>query len=210
MGMSDKLISITEDALRMIRDIRDAEPGDDEFALLLEVTGGGGAQFNYELSFVPVADQGPDQVVERIDDLAVLLNQADVGKLQGATINLGDDPMNPGLAIDNPNSPASPTIPSADRGELSGPLAEQVQHVLEHEVNPAIASHGGGARLISVEEDTVYLELLGGCQGCGMATVTLKHGIERILTEAIPEINRVVDVTDHDSGNNPYYQQAKK
>ena len=51
---------------------------------------------------------------------------------------------------------------------------------------------------------------MGGCQGCGMATVTLKHGIERIITEAIPEISRVVDVTDHDSGNNPYYQQAKK
>ncbi|MFW2339047.1 MAG: NifU family protein, partial [Acidimicrobiia bacterium] len=88
--------------------------------------------------------------------------------------------------------------------------AERVQHVLEHEVNPAIASHGGGARLISVEEDTVYLELMGGCQGCGMATVTLKHGIERIITEAIPEINSVVDVTDHAGGSNPYYQQSKK
>lgn len=208
--MSETILSITDDALRMICEIRDGEQGDGEFALFLEVTGTRGPQFNYELSFVPVADQGPDQIVDRIGDLAVLLNRVDVEKLQGATINLGDDPMNPGLAIDNPNSPASPTIPSADRGELSGPLAEQVQHVLEHEVNPAIASHGGGARLISVEEDTVYLELLGGCQGCGMATVTLKHGIERILTEAIPEVNRVVDVTDHDSGNNPYYQQAKK
>jgi len=208
--MNDTIISITDDALRMIREIRDAEPGDDEFALFLEVNGAQGQQFNYELSFVPVFDATPDHVVERTGDLAVMLRSADIDNLRGATINLGDDPTNPGLAIDNPNSPASPTIPSADRGELTGPLAEQVQHVLEHEVNPAIASHGGGARLISVEEDTVYLELMGGCQGCGMATVTLKHGIERILTEAIPEITRVVDVTDHDSGNNPYYQQAKK
>lgn len=208
--MTDTNISITDDALRMIREIRDAEPGDDEFALFLEVNGAQGQQFNYELSFVPVVDAQPDHVVERTGDLAVMMRSADIDNLRGATINLGEDPMNPGLAIDNPNSPASPTIPSADRGELTGPLAEQVQHVLEHEVNPAIASHGGGARLISVEEDTVYLELMGGCQGCGMATVTLKHGIERILTEAIPEITRVVDVTDHDSGNNPYYQQAKK
>jgi Fe/S biogenesis protein NfuA len=208
--MTDTIISMTDDALRMIREIRDAEPGDDEFALFLEVNGAQGQQFNYELSFVPVVDAQPDHVVERTGDLAVMMRSADLDNLRGATINLGEDPMNPGLAIDNPNSPASPTIPSADRGELTGPLAEQVQHVLEHEVNPAIASHGGGARLISVEEDTVYLELTGGCQGCGMATVTLKHGIERILTEAIPEITRVVDVTDHDSGNNPYYQQAKK
>ncbi len=208
--MTDTILSITDDALKMISEIRDAEPGDDEFALFIEVTGARGPQYNYELSFVPVGDAQPADVIERIGDLAVLIRSADVDKLRGANINLGADPMNPGLAIDNPNNPVSPTIPSADRAELTGPLAEQVQHVLEHEVNPAIASHGGGARLISIEEDTVYLELMGGCQGCGMATVTLKHGIERIITEAIPEIARVVDVTDHDSGNNPYYQQAKK
>ena len=208
--MTDTILSITDDALAMILRIRDAEPGEDEFALFLEVTGNNGPQFNYELSFVPVDDARPTDVVERISDLAVIVRESDVDNLRGATINLGDDPMNPGLAIDNPNHPISPTIPSADRGELTGPLAERVQHVLEHEVNPAIASHGGGARLISVEEDTVYLELMGGCQGCGMATVTLKHGIERIITEAIPEINSVVDVTDHAGGSNPYYQQSKK
>ncbi len=209
-AMSEKILSITDEALQMIMEIRDAEPGDDEYALFLEVTGAQGPRFNYELSFVPLVDARPSDVVERIGDLAVLIRGDDVEKLRGANINLGDDPMNPGLAIDNPNNPVSPTIPSADRAQLTGPLAEQVQHVLEHEVNPAIASHGGGARLISVEEDTVYLELMGGCQGCGMATVTLKHGIERILTEAIPEITRVVDVTDHASGSDPYYQQAKK
>lgn len=208
--MSEKILSITDEALQMIIEIRDAEPGDDEYALFLEVTGAQGPRFNYELSFVPLVDARASDAVERIGDLAVLIRGDDVEKLRGANINLGDDPMNPGLAIDNPNNPVSPTIPSADRAQLTGPLAEQVQHVLEHEVNPAIASHGGGARLISVEEDTVYLELLGGCQGCGMATVTLKHGIERILTEAIPEITRVVDVTDHASGSDPYYQQAKK
>ncbi|MDH5371965.1 MAG: NifU family protein [Acidimicrobiia bacterium] len=208
--MTDTNLSITDDALAMIIPIRDAESGDEEFALFLEVTGARGAQFNYELSFIPVTDAGPTDSVERIGDLAVIIRAEDLDKVRGATINLGDDPANPGLAIDNPNNPVSPTIPSADRAELTGPLVEQVQHVLEHEVNPAIASHGGGARLISVENDTVFLELMGGCQGCGMATVTLKHGIERIITEAIPEITRVVDVTDHDSGNNPYYQQSKK
>jgi Fe/S biogenesis protein NfuA len=208
--MNDTTLSVTDDALAMILQIRDAEPGDDEFALLLEITGMRGTQFNYELSFVPVVDAQPTDVVERVGELAVMIRQADVDKLRGSTINVGDDPMNPALGIDNPNSPVSPTMPSADRAELSGPLAEQVQHVLEHEVNPAIASHGGAARLVSVEEDTVYLELMGGCQGCGMAAVTLTHGIERILTEAIPEITRVVDATDHASGDNPYYEQAKK
>ncbi|HEX2370502.1 MAG TPA: NifU family protein, partial [Acidimicrobiia bacterium] len=71
-------------------------------------------------------------------------------------------------------------------------------------------AHGGAAELVSVEDDTVYLRMMGGCQGCGMAQVTLRHGIERILLEAIPELVGVVDVTDHASGDDPYYESAKK
>ncbi len=95
-------------------------------------------------------------------------------------------------------------------GDLVGPLADKVQLVLERQVNPAIAGHGGAARLVSVDDRTAYLELMGGCQGCGMASVTLKEGIEKILKEAIPELLAVEDVTDHASGSDPYYQAAKK
>ena len=99
---------------------------------------------------------------------------------------------------------------AAPKGDLSGPLAEQVQTVLVEQVNPAIASHGGGAELVSIDGTIAYLKLLGGCQGCGMAQVTLRSGIERILLEAIPELSGVIDVTDHASGDDPYYQAAKK
>ena len=64
--------------------------------------------------------------------------------------------------------------------------------------------------LRGVEGDDVYLRLLGGCQGCGLASVTLRQGIEQILRGAIPEIGQVIDVTDHQSGSNPYYEAAKK
>jgi Fe/S biogenesis protein NfuA len=152
-----------------------------------------------------VSDKTDSQLLERHGDLAVIIPKGDVEKLRGASLELTDQ----GLSMNNPNNPAPPPM-AAPKGDLSGPLADRVQQVLVDQVNPAIAAHGGGAELVSVDADTAYLRLFGGCQGCGMAQVTLKQGIERILIEAIPELVSVVDVTDHASGDNPYYQQSKK
>jgi Fe/S biogenesis protein NfuA len=142
---------------------------------------------------------------------------ASVERMRGATLGMSRDLLNPGMIITNPNRPAPP--PAAARpapaappptGDLSGPVAQQVLQVLEVQINPSIASHGGRADLVAVEDDTAYLRLSGGCQGCGMAAVTLGQGIEVAIREAVPEIAKVVDVTDHASGTNPYYEAAKK
>ena len=82
--------------------------------------------------------------------------------------------------------------------------------VLEEQINPAIAAHGGWAELVAVEDGVAYLRLQGGCQGCGLATVTLSQGIEVAILDTVPEITSVVDVTDHASGTNPYFEAAKK
>ncbi|HET9260782.1 MAG TPA: NifU family protein [Acidimicrobiia bacterium] len=204
--MSDTtVLSIAPDALDMIRQLRDNEPGDDEFALSIEVTGFRGPQFSYELAFVPLSDKAENWVLERHDDLAVIFPKADTGKLEGAALELTEQ----GLAMNNPNAPAPPAM-SAPAGDLEGPLVDRVQQVLQEQVNPAIASHGGGAELVSVDGTIAYLRLYGGCQGCGLAQVTLKQGIERIILESIPELSQVVDVTDHASGEDPYYQSQKK
>jgi Fe/S biogenesis protein NfuA len=94
--------------------------------------------------------------------------------------------------------------------DLSGEVPQRVMQVLDQQVNPSIAMHGGSAELVAVEESTAYVRLGGGCVGCGMATVTLSQGIEVAITDAVPEIDQVVDVTDHASGTNPYYEAAKK
>lgn len=203
--MADNILSIAPDALDMIIQLRDQEPGDEEYALSVAVKGISGMQFNYDLAFLPLADKGVDARVEHHGDLAVVIPEADVDKLQGAALELTEQ----GLSMNNPNNPAPPPM-AAPKGDLSGPLAERVQQVLSQQVNPSIAAHGGAAELVSVDADIAYLRLMGGCQGCGMAQVTLKAGIERILLEAIPELSEVVDVTDHASGENPYYQAAKK
>ena len=81
---------------------------------------------------------------------------------------------------------------------------------METMISPPIASHGGRAEIAGVEDGTAYVRLGGGCQGCGMASVTLSQGIEATLIEMVPEIAKVIDVTDHAGGDNPYYEAAKK
>lgn len=204
--MSDPtVLNVAPDALEMILGLREQEPGDDEFGLLIEVTGIQGGQFKYDLSFVSTSDRKDDQRIEYHGELPIIIPESDVPKLDGASLAFTDQ----GLAMNNPNRPASPAM-AAPAGDLTGPIAERVQQVLTEQVNPAIAGHGGSAELVSVDGTVAYLRLMGGCQGCGMAQVTLKHGIERILMDAIPELTAVEDVTDHSSGENPFYQAAKK
>ncbi len=205
--MSQKVLTVSPDAAEMIISLRDQEPGDQEYGLSIEVSGIRGAQFQYDLSFVPVEDQTDHQVRENHKGLAILIPHHDVTKLSGASLELTDQ----GLAMNNPNIPQSPTIAGAEpRGDLAGPLADQISTLLNENINPSIAMHGGAAELVSVDGTVAFLRLSGGCQGCGMAQVTLQQGIERILRESIPELTEVVDVTDHASGADPYYQSSKK
>lgn len=95
-------------------------------------------------------------------------------------------------------------IPAADV------LRGQVQAVLDREVNPSVASHGGVVNLLDVRENMVYLQMGGGCQGCGMADVTLKQGVEIAIRAEIPEVGEILDTTDHAAGHNPYYSPSKK
>ena len=88
-------------------------------------------------------------------------------------------------------------------------LRTKVQDLIDTMINPAVAGHGGFVELVDIQESRVYLSMGGGCQGCGAADVTLKSGIERLIKEELPEIEEVLDTTDHASGSNPYYQPSK-
>ena len=92
---------------------------------------------------------------------------------------------------------------------LETPTGKAVREVLDSRINPAVAGHGGHISLIDVRGPRVFLRLEGGCQGCGMADVTLKQGVEAEIKRAAPEIQEILDVTDHASGSNPYYQPGK-
>ena len=92
---------------------------------------------------------------------------------------------------------------------MSTDLTTRVQELIDSTINPAVAGHGGFVQLIDVKENKVYLQMGGGCQGCGAADFTLRQGIEAILRKEVPEILQVLDVTDHAAGMNPYYRPAK-
>lgn len=92
---------------------------------------------------------------------------------------------------------------------LETPIGRAVRDILETRINPAVASHGGYISLIDVQDKRVFLRLEGGCQGCGMASVTLKQGVEAEIRRAVPEVEEILDITDHASGTNPYFQPGK-
>jgi len=193
------IITISDAALETILEVRSREPDAAELALSLSITGVRGLEFTYDLTFVPAPDAGAGDAVARYGDLPVIIPEQSIEDLRGACL----DVTQTGLAIENPNSP-TPKIETG-AAELTGTIAERVATVLEQQINPSIVTHGGWAELAKVDGDTVFLRLGGGCQGCGMAQVTLRQGIETALRQAIPDIGTIVDVTDHSSGANPYY-----
>ncbi len=92
---------------------------------------------------------------------------------------------------------------------MSVDLKSKVQDLVDTSINPAIAAHGGWVELLDVKDSVVYLQMGGGCQGCGAADITLKAGIERLIKDELPEITEVLDTTDHAAGENPYYTAGK-
>ena len=123
-----------------------------------------------------------------------------VGKAVGLAIRAA-------MTSDLPPVSAPPRPPNAVNDDA---LYERVASVFEEQVNPMVARHGGRVELIDVQDAVVMLRMGGGCQGCGMADVTLRQGIEGLLAQAVPEVRGIVDITDHTSGANPYFQASKK
>ncbi|MCZ6720162.1 MAG: NifU family protein [Proteobacteria bacterium] len=92
---------------------------------------------------------------------------------------------------------------------LDTPEGQAIRRLLDEKINPGVAAHGGHISLVDVKDNTVYIRLEGGCQGCGMADVTLKQGVVQEIQAVVPAIAEVLDVTDHAGGKNPYYQPGK-
>jgi len=206
------VLTVSPEARATVLEVLASEADAETLALWLEINGESNGAYAYDMYFQALADASTGDVVQHDDDLPVVVPQASVDRLQGATLDfVTDESGEGGLVVVNPNTPPVPTLQglgSSPEVDLSDPLAQRVVSVLEEQVNPSIAAHGGRADLVAVEDSSVYLRLSGGCQGCGMAKATLSQGIEVILREAIPELTNIVDVTDHADGTNPYYEPA--
>lgn len=203
------LISLTPEAHQVVVDALAQEPDPDRLALWLEVRGVQAGAYVYDLYFQALADADAEDAVERDGELAVVVPKASVDRLRGARLEWSTDGEG-GLVLVNPNTPepeATGVPAEVLAAGTGGVLGSRVTAVLDEVVNPSIASHGGRADLVAMDEDkaVAYLRLSGGCQGCAMSRMTLTQGIETALRDEVPELTGVVDVTDHAVGENPYY-----
>jgi len=199
-------VTVTEPALEKILGLRSSEQDADKLALRIEVTGVHGVDYTYDLAFELLDEADPtDQPFHVGGGLTVLVPDKDLSKLDGAALDLPSNGNQPGLVLRNPNRP---DLGPNSQLDMSGTIEEQINEVLLKRINPSIAAHGGFAELVRVDGNTALVKLGGGCQGCGMANATVTAGIEKTLCELVPEIEHVLDITDHESGENPYFANA--
>jgi Fe/S biogenesis protein NfuA len=159
-----------------------------------------GPMADVSIAFCPPGENRGGDIPMNFNGFTLFIEKASLPFLQGAEIDYKKDATSGSLAITAPNL-------RGGKPKDDAPLAERIEYILQSEVNPSLASHGG---MVSLVEITAKMEVVlrfgGGCHGCGMVDVTLKEGIEKSLKTQLPEITAVIDVTDHSSGENPYYK----
>jgi Fe/S biogenesis protein NfuA len=192
----DAMLKITDSARTKVVALIEQEEREG-LLLRISIQGRGPDGFQYDLGFVEKADRSDDDTVVDGDGFEVLIDKESASNLDGATLDFIEGAQESGFKIENPN----PLWTDA--------IALKVQEVIDTKINPGVAQHGGSVALLDVKDGTAFIKLGGGCQGCGMADVTLKQGIEVMIKEQVPEITQIVDSTDHAGGNNPYYQPSK-
>lgn len=196
-------VEVTEEALARVLEIRSGEDDPSTLALRIEVTGVHGVEYAYDLSFEVIEEADAEDRRFDVGELTLLIPAESIESLQGSTLDLPTSTAQGGLVIRNPNRP-NPLAGMGDL-ELTGDVPERINQLLEKQVNPALAAHGGFATLVGVDGATAYVTMGGGCQGCSMSAATLTEGIRASILEAIPEITDVVDATNHEMGENPFY-----
>jgi monothiol glutaredoxin len=186
---------ITAEAMKMFKDAIAEEEGPGPWGIRVLAKRMGATKADYELDIINGKEKAADAIEIEKDGLVIWVDPFSSRNLDGASIDFVTGDKGSGFKFDNPRLKEGWTDPRADHFE----------QLLEQEINPSIAAHGGVVHLCDVQGDTAWVQMGGGCQGCGMAGVTLNQGIVQRVREVIPSIQHVVDLTDHASGDNPYY-----
>jgi len=191
-------LTVTERAQKMVRSFMEQSGGELK-ALKIVAHPGGPEGPRFELSLVSETDRAEDDANVEFGDFSVFVAKESADRLEGATVDYVERVNESGFEI----RPAKPGLRVS--GPPKGELAEKIKDVLDASVNPAVSAHGGEIILVDVQGTEIFIEMAGGCQGCALSRMTLKQGVERMVRQAIPEITAVHDVTDHGSGDNPFY-----
>ena len=202
------MIQLTDTARERIQALVDAEVVRDPALRIAMADDGDGSRSpldarRYAISLVEREDKQKTEIAINLDGIRILLNLDTSNLLGGAKVDWSDE--DGGFTVETPEMRRPAPRPSTGTVGVSGPLAERVQEVIDTLVNPRIAAHGGAVEVVDVSDDTLYLRMTGGCQGCSASAATLRQGVERMVKDEVPEIREVVDLTDHNAGENPYY-----
>ena len=177
--------------------------GDSSPAVRIQVSSPSPLDPRYEITLIDDQEKCEEDLVFGQQGFEVVMDPESAKLLDGASVDWVESLQQSGFKVENSNLAPIGSKP------LEGPLADRVRQVIEQYVNPGVAQHGGHVTLVEVRDKIVYLQMGGGCQGCGMASVTLSQGIERILKEQVPEIVGIEDVTNHSAGDSPYFTSEK-
>jgi Fe/S biogenesis protein NfuA len=202
----DMIVTITPEAIAELLVLRDSEPDADRLGLRVEIVSAPGEDFRYDLSFDVVTKAAfTDEVrTHRLDDgrsLKVIVPATSMESISGATLDYSGSA---GLVIRNPNKPMAPMVEGLVRDDE---LSARIESVISAEVNPALAAHGGFVTYVGHDETgTAFLTMGGGCHGCSMSRMTMLEGVQTTIIEQVPEVERVRDLTDHATGETPFYR----
>lgn len=171
----------------------------EQLNLRIEVSQPGTLKADVGITFCPLGDHDEEDLAIKFNEFILYVDHNSVAALRDAVIDYKSNELGGQLSVNAPyikgNAPAK-----------DAPLRERVQYIIDSEINPNLASHGGFVTLVDIVDNaTVVVRFGGGCHGCGMADVTLKSGIEKTLLQLCPDLKAVVDATDHALGENPYY-----
>lgn len=202
---SRPIITITEAAFGKLVELRADESDADQLGLRLAIASAPGEDFRYDLSFdeyLKAAFTDEVRTHEGGDggSIKVIVPGEHVELLQDATLDYTDSQ---GLVIRNPNRPQAPDIEGLTNDDE---LSAEIEALVSGEVNPALAAHGGFVTYVGHDgEGTAFMTMGGGCHGCSMSKMTMLEGVQTMLSEQIPAVQRVKDLTDHSTGENPFY-----
>lgn len=199
------MLTFTDRARDVVRSFLD-QSGGELTALRISAEGPSPVAPRFDLTLVDMEEREADERELAGPGFPVLIREADVPRLEGATVDFVERVNESGFEVRTTPGGNGNGVRAARSSAPTGAIADRVREVLDAQVNPAIASHGGMISLVDVQDTEVYVEMSGGCQGCAMSRMTLRQGVERMLRQAIPELTAVHDVTDHESGENPFFQ----
>jgi len=193
-------VTFTDKAKQKVMAYMEVDPNAEPQVLRITIAGKERGDYRYQFGLDLEKNQKPDDVELDSGGFKTVLDAESAKNMDGVEVDWVENVTGSGFQVMNANKPTQ---------NLDSPEAEKIQQLLDTEINPGVASHGGFVELIDVDGARVYLKLGGGCQGCGMVDVTLRQGIEVRIKEMLPHITEVVDTTDHAGGTNPYYSAGK-